>query len=88
MNSKSKGFVTTRIEREISSYVSRHVIYRLISIYTHYYIHTADEDEDGVGAEDDESINDSASEVGWNSDDDYAFAHVVGKKRKNVRLFH
>ena len=44
-----------------------------------------DEDEDGVGADDDESINDSASEVGWNSDDDYAFAHVVGKKRKNVR---
>ena len=44
-----------------------------------------DEEEDGVGANDDESINDSASEVGWNSDDDYAFAHVVGKKRKNVR---
>jgi len=44
-----------------------------------------DEEEDGVGADDDESINDSASEVGWNSDDDYAFAHVVGKKRKNVR---
>lgn len=56
-------------------------------IYT-LYITTADEDEDGVGAEDDESINDSASEVGWNSDDDYAFAHVVGKKRKNVRLFY
>jgi hypothetical protein len=44
-----------------------------------------DEEEDGVGADDDESINDSASEVGWNSDDDYAFADVVGKKRKNVR---